>query len=582
MPNEDRPHGGVHLDAGFAGGPRVPQPASVSADVAFRLLIVGDFGGSGDGRLVDVSGDDLTTLLASFGAVVEVDAPNRLGSVPPALAVRLPITSVRDLDPKTIPARIPEIVEAERLKDRFQDMRSADLPHLPAPPSLDHVFAALESARAASLRPSPATPGGGASASVDSDDGSIDRLLDMIDAPTPAARPDIAKAAISAFVSSSGRAQKPASAPQAAAQLLVRQAQDVSTHPRWLGLEASWRSLRLILAARNSRGATRIELCDMRRAAMADCVESEAFGEAAAGLQLKAILVLGAFGPSVKDLDALDRLARAAEGLAIPMIVSLDKDFFGAPPESVAIMDNPGALLEGQGYASWRGLRGRNESRWLFACWNDFVLRSDATSAPVLWGEPGAIVAAQILRSLTRTGWPTEIVGVETALGGLEVVEVEMRVGRHSAIPLRALIDPGVARDLGREGIICLACRSDRDRAWLVRAPHLRAHGATLEADREAMENFDSLPFQFVSTYFENLLRGAAANLRGSDDAQVCASISRLVNDALAATGPGASAHARPAAHSAQDDDSARRFEVSVQLGRSVMGGFAFSFDVAL
>lgn len=583
MSNENKPNGGVRLDAVFGDRPGVAQSPNASADVAFGLLIVGDFGGPGDGRLTDVSGDDLATVLASFGAAVELEAPNRLGSTPPALAIRLPIASVRDLDPRTLGARIPEIVNAQRLIKTFQDKRAnADLGPLASHPAFDRVVAALQSAPPPSLRQSSAAPGGAPPAT--GDDGSIDRLLGMIDAPTPDARTDVAKATISSFVSSLGKSDQPASIPQAAAKLLDWQARDVSEHPAWLRVEMAWRSLQAIFAARGSRNATRIELCEVRRSSLVETMAGEAFSDAVDGMQLKAILVLGAFGRSVKDLNDLDRLAQIAEGLATPTIVSLDADFFGAAPSSVAAMDNPGALLEGPGYAAWRGLRGRDESQSLFACWNDFVLRPDTTAAPSLWGEPGVIVAAQILRSLARTGWPTEILGAETALGGLEVVEVETRPGRCSALPLRALIDPGVARDLGRDGVICLVCRPDRDQAWLTRAPSLHAHGATPEADRRVMEQFDSLPFRFVSSYFESFFGANAANLApsGADDAQIAASISRLANDALIATGPGAAADVTPRVRSAEDDESARCFDVSIRLGQGVMGGLEFSFDLTL
>jgi len=584
MTNEDKPRGGVRLDAAFGASSDAPQSPSAASDTPFRLLVVGDFGGSGDGRLIDVSSQDLTELLASFGATVELEAPNRPGSTPPALAVRLPIASLRDLDPKTLQARIPEVVDAERLIKALQEKRSiADLGPLASRPDLDQVVAALQSAPPISPPHASATLNGALPAENDED--SVDRLLGMIDAPTPnAPSPEVAKTAVSAFVSSLGKSRQPTSAPQAAAELLARQAREISEHPGWLRIEMAWRSLQLIFAARNSRKATRIELCDVRRPALIETLASEAFSEAADGLQLKAVLVLGAFGRSDKDLNDLDRLAQIAEGLAIPTVVSLDSEFFCAPPASVATMGNPGALLEGAGYAAWRGLRGRDESQSLFACWNDFVLRSDASAAPPLWGEAGAIAAAQILRSLARTGWPTEIIGAESALGGLDVVEVETRGARHSAIPLRALIDPGVARDLGRGGVICLVCRPDRDQAWLTRAPSLRAHGATPEVDRKVMEQFDSLSFRFVSTYFENLFRHNAASLSppGADEAEVAASIARLANDALIATGPGAAADATPRARSAEEDESARCFDVSIRLGQDVMGGLAFAFDLTL
>jgi hypothetical protein len=118
----------------------------------------------------------------------------------------------------------------------------------------------------------------------------------------------------------------------------------------------------------------------------------------------------------------------------------------------------------------------------------------------------------------------------------------------------------------------------------LTRAPSLHAHGAAPEAERKVMDQFDGLPFRFVSSYFESLFRRNAASLTppGADDAQAAVSISRLANDALIASGPGAAADVTPRLRSAEDDEAARCFDVSIRLGQSVMGGLEFAFDLTL
>jgi predicted component of type VI protein secretion system len=353
------------------------------------------------------------------------------------------------------------------------------------------------------------------------------------------------------------------------------QIREAAAHPAWLTLEAAWRSLRVIFAARERRTATRLFLCDVGRDRLAEVMESDAFADVLTDAPpMRAILVLGGFSRAPRDLDELDRIALVAERLATPTIVSLDADFLGATPRDVAAMDDPAALLEAPAYAAWRGLRGRVESNSLFAAWNDFALRPSAGEAPVLWGEPGVIVAAQILRSLARTGWPTEIFGAESALGGLDVVET-MIGGRAVAIPLRAAPDLGRVRDLAEEGLACLMARPDRDQAWLTRAPSLHALGRTPEADRKAMETLNSLPFSFVSAYFEDLLETHGAPL--ASDEEAAATLQRLLNDVLLTTGEDGAARVEPV-----EDNGERRFEATIRLGRTVMGGFDFSFDFAL
>lgn len=568
MASEDKPQSGVHLSAGF-GGPSRMAPSVAAADMAFTLTIVGDFGGAGDGGFADLSASDLPTFMASFGAVVELEVANRLGSAPPALAVRLAMASIRDLDPRTIAKRVPQIAEAERLVTAGRSKSTSDFAAL-ARAGLDRIADLLQPTSTSAVRPPSPQPSA-------EEDHSLDRLLEMVDVPP--AQTEIAKAAVSAFVSSFAKPGQPIPASEAASRLLSDQAQDIAAHPAWLAAEAAWRNLQMILAARGGRGATRIQLCDVRRPAVADLLRSAAFADHLAGEALHAILVLGAYGRSDRDLEELDRLALAAESLASPVIVSLDKDFLGAAPDVVAGMDNPAALLDARGHDAWRGLRGRDESRWLFAAWNDFVLRPESAGSPGLWGEPGAVVAAQVLQSLARTGWPTEILGAESALGGLEVAEAGARGGRKVAIPLRALLDLGVARDLAHSGVIALVCRADRDQVWLTRASSAFADGAGAASEQaKAIESLGGLPFRFVSAYFETLLSAIAHNL--GPDGATAARIERHLEDALLATGAGASARVTTAQTDSGDDG--RLFEVSIRLGQSVMGGFAFSLELAL
>ncbi len=574
MSNEDNPKGGVHLNWGF-GKARPNSPASRrEAEVPFELLIVGDFGGVRDGRVRDISGEDFQSLLASYGAAAAMAVPNRLGSTPPALAINLPIASMRDLDPKTIGARIPEIASAQKLAAAFAAGRSADFEALAGDPRFDFVAAALR--RAVPAKSAPAAP---ASPPAAADDDALDRLLSMVDVPgEPPAQPDPAKAAVAAFIAAQAKPQPAAVTGSSAAiePLLQAQIREAAVHPDWLALEAAWRSLRLIFTARGQRAATRLSLCDVDRDARVNVMESEAFAEALAEAPpMRTVFILGAFSRTAKDLDELDRIALAAERLATPTIVSLDADFLGVAPQEVAAMDDPAALLEAPAYAAWRGLRGRTESQSLVAAWNDFVLRPSAGEAPVLWGEPGIIVAAQILRSLARTGWPTEILGAESALGGLDVAET-MVGGRAAAIPLRAAPDLSRARDLADEGLACLMARPDRDQAWLTRAPSLYAQGRAPEADRKAMETLNSLPFSFVSVYFGDLLRSEGALFaRVGSNAEVAAALQRLLNDVLLTTGEGGAARVE-----AFEEDGARRFEATIRLGRAVKGGF--DFDVTM
>jgi predicted component of type VI protein secretion system len=275
----------------------------------------------------------------------------------------------------------------------------------------------------------------------------------------------------------------------------------------------------------------------------------------------------------------MDRLARAGCSLDTLVIVSLAANFLGERPEIVAAMDSPAALLDSPGYDAWRGLRSRDESGWLFVAWNDFVLRTESEAAPVLWGEPGVIVAAQIAHSLARTGWPTEILGVDAAIGQFDLHEAHARGGRTVAIPLRAVMALEAARDLDRCGFLCLVCRADRDLIWLHEAPAVFDANARDTPEGRVLEAFHSLPFQFAAKMVRRFLEANARDLVAPNaPEQTAQAIALLLTDALSQTGPGAGATARPS----EGDGGAGHFDIAIQFGRTVMDGFAFSIEVGL
>ncbi len=553
MTGDEAPVGGIHLGMRF-GHPADAAPSARRAlDIAFRLIVIGDFGGPGDGVPVEAGGPDIAELMQRLGAAVAFDVQNHLSDAPPALRVTLPLASLRDLDPVGLSARIPEIAAA-----------LAQAPAVAAAPA-DRPN---EDAHALG-GPGPARDAG-------DDDDAFDRLLDLVDLPdsAPAAT---AGSALSAFIAAGSKPAATPSATVASAPHVEEQLRAVASHPRWLAVEAAWRSLRPILAAWGSRPSTRVFVCDLADDAdLADVLGAEAFAAALpSGDGLGAVVHLGAFGPSPHDLDRLDRVAAAADRYGLPAIVTLSADFFGRPPAVVAAMDNPAALLEAPALAAWRGLAARPEAGFLFPTWNDVVLRPAAGPAPVLWGGAGAVLASRVLASLAVSGFPTEILGTETALRGLDLVETTGPDHRPVALPVRAAVGVDVARLLGSEGIGCLVARPDRDRAWFLRAPTAAAVGS--EADPPALAAFADLPFRFVSTLIEARLQAAVAAVDGAAEAQAAAAIAAALSDLVDASGAGGGVAVVPAG----DADGERRFEVTVTLGTAVMGGFAFSLELS-
>lgn len=537
---DDAAAGGIHLGMRFG---RLADPAPVARaplEIGFRLFVVGDFGGAGDGAPVEVEDPDLSRLMGRLGAAVSLEVPNLVAAAPPALAVHLPIATLRDLDPARLADRVPAIATAA----------AADAP---AP-------------RSASA---PAAP------LVDADDGgALDRLLEMVDPPRRTADAT-AGAALSAFIAAGAR---PAAAPLPAVLSPRAEAQlrAIAAHPRWIAVETAWRTLRLLVAAAAGRPATRIFVCDLPDDGdLAALLDAEALAALLPAAEDQgAVVFLGAFGPSPRDLERLDAIAAAAERYSLPAIVTLSDGFFGRPAAAVAKMDNPGSLLAAPALAAWRGLVAREEAGWLFPCWNDVVLRPATGPAAALFGGAGAVLASRVLASLSAGGWPTEILGTAAAIGGLDLLEAPGPDGRPAALPVRAAAGPDVARLLGADGIACLVARPNRDQAWFVTAPAAAA-GAAGGGDQETA-TFSSLPFRFLSAILETRLQAAAGTVAGTADAAAAAAIDAAVRGLVEASGPGADVSVALVAML----EGRRHFDVTVRFGAAVMGGFAFSLEL--
>ncbi|WP_208948268.1 type VI secretion system contractile sheath domain-containing protein [Segnochrobactrum spirostomi] len=577
MTDEPTPQGGLHLSMAF-GTRADAAPLRMPADLPFKLVIVGDFGGAAaDGRPRDISAEDFAAVIAAIRPRVALEVANHLGGTPAALVVTVPVAAPRDLDPATLAARIPLIAEAGAAVVAARAGQSL------AATDRERFAGLLADADGSAAVPRatqhPALPVSAPSA-PQPDDGALDRLLDLIDlpdAPSAAAPSNPARAAVSAFIASTGQARAPkAAVPRGGTARIAAQVRAIADHPDWQAREAAWRSLRLLMTARERRPASHLFLCDVARDAVPDLLRSHAFTDALADQpELTAILVLSPYGAAARDLEALGRLAAAADRLATPVIVSLAADFFGTDPAEVAALDAPITLLDGPTFAAWRGLRERDESGFLFAAWNDVLLRAGNDDASALWGPAGVVVAAQVLRSLVRTGWPTEVAGPGAAVGGFDVAECRLRGGRTVAIPVRALATPDLARDLADAGIICLAGRPDHDEVFIVRAAAVHGPAAVTEETRKVFRGFNSLPFRFVSAVLEDALQANRDVFAAASTPEKTADAMRAVlHDMLLPTGAGASATV-----TAEADD---RYEVSIRLGDGIMNGFAFSFEIAL
>jgi type VI secretion system protein ImpD len=291
--------------------------------------------------------------------------------------------------------------------------------------------------------------------------------------------------------------------------LVTEQVNAVIHHPRFLQLEARWRSLaRLVTTAqRSTRIRLRVldlrwpELCrDLERAIEFDQSElfrkiyEAEFGTAGGqpfGLLVGDYTVAHRRGAQrqTDDIAALQGMARIAAAAFAPFIVGASPDLLGVDDfAELSSVSDPGAGFGGAEYARWRSFQDQEDARFVGVVlprlaardtWRDddrrrdgFRFREDRTARDAIpWGSAVYAFAAVAMRAFAESGWFAAIrggvIGVEN--GGL-VPDLD--------IPWFATDAPEVATIF--PGEVQIAERTETGLGELGFIPMVRANGTSL------------------------------------------------------------------------------------------------------
>ncbi len=562
---DGRPEGGIRLTTGF--GDTAPALASTHGVPGQRILVIGAFGGRGGATRHVVDPHELSGLPGRLGVSVEVAVPNLLGGSPPMLGARIAFDALRDMAPKRVAERFQPLADAMRVAD-------GTLPD-------DGRFPLLAQARLGS-------PGSGSSApsaappSPAAGDGDLDRLLGMIDTPGSAADDgSAARRAVSAFIASTSSSPRPAAAGSGTAGLIAAQRKALLQDPGLREVLESWQGLRLLAQAIGKDGSVRVELVDTGDRDPAGMLAGEiADEELRSGEPVPALVVVASrLRADASGLELARAIARAAERLQAPAVVSLAADFGnGLDVASAQALDEPGLILERPGFEVWSALRDEDAGRWLCAAWNDVLVRAADEEAPAMWLAPAWVVAAQVLRSIDATGWPSEIVGRSAAVSGFDVHEVDA-AGRRAACATAGLFTANACRSLADSGILALAGVPDRDEVATLVAPTVHRPGRFPDDPHgQAARLLSSLPYQLAAARLAVLASHARSQLMGDTPAELAAAMESWLGGVLVATGPGAAIGVRVEPDA--DDPSRNWLVIDARTGTSVLGGESFGFDL--
>ena len=549
-----------------------------------RVMIAADFSG-GEGRRATapfaVSRESFKEILAEREPGCTIEVHNHLSRKPATRFFRVSVQDLKDFTPAALAARVPELNLVRELVEQLEALRKKRTGPAEVQAALDRcaeMDALAEPMRlcreALEGKASPAAAGSRCAAAAspkDDADDAVARILGMVDAPVapdPGQEDQRVKSAVGSLISkvtgSRGRSGTVDASPlgRAAARardVLADQLYAIMHHPQFQSLESTWRGLRALVDRTNFRKGATIELLDTDREALEDALARAARAELD-GISEVALSLIGldfAMDNTTRDLELLGRLGEQAERLQVPLLTSVGHRFFGLDeaPEA-ARLPYMGRFMEQQQYIKWNSLRGKDCSRWLAVAFNRFLLREpygekdrDAGGLAedvsrvdqLLWGSPVWAVAALVTGSHLRTGWPTEITGMDDGCTeDLPIHEVTGDGASSARIPLESYVPDKLARDLAEVGFIPLSCPPEGDCAYVFRAPILhRPPHYSQEDATEQSRIMASLSYQMLASRVADMVYRSKAALAGGASAdQVKGTLQALLLVLIADTGP--------------------------------------------
>jgi len=518
MSGQDENKGGI-ASFSIGLGKDGPQATPVSPAPPFRVLIAGDFGLSGSGAALNVTGLDTAEILQPNAPVFSVTAENLLGSHPAVLEEQISLASLKDLRPATILGRFqfaqdleaasgPEALAAhgQRYDKVVEALRSADRPGAPSepPPAYDSE-----------------TEKPGISSADD-----LDSLFSMIDMSgdtsggADSSNSSKAKAAVDAFIQNTLREEKATYTSPAASEtsspvaaLQAAQAALFFGDGKLHAVLQNWHSLKLLLSELETGLPLELHLLQLDLDLAPDELLSVLDGPSGA-LQAELydiVLFANQTGVATGGADRVKALAGACADADTVGLLNLKSDFAGVPGEELGGLEAAHQLLDQSGFESFQGLRDSDRASHVALFWNEARLTAPGDGYPANFA-PGAWIAlAQVLGQLGPEVFPRLPVGTPVDFDALEVAEAKS-MGRAVAIAARFLAGHGLAPSLAQCGINVLEGVANRTDLVFRR-------GVTVKPGKEGRGSLDqALLVSRLFSLFQEALGGAVTGGQSGEE----------------------------------------------------------------
>jgi type VI secretion system protein ImpC len=509
----------------------------------FRIMAVGDFCGAGrdpERGAVTIDAHDFDPIVARLNVRAFFEVENRLGGTDKTLEVDLKLQSIKAFEPMNVAAGIPALgavsefirrakgvsdgsIKPAEFKQNLSEFQKVPLLREPLEAVLDKLGGPSESVGGSSDE---------ASAKSDND---VDAIFNMVDAP----KKKEGGSAVDAFAGGlTGGAQKGidvSSGVTLAVKALSEQLQLVLDHPQFQALERNWRGLHML--CRRGKGA-QVELFDGDFDAWQERVyQQEYAGTTEAPLAM--VVLADEIDNSPAGMEALQSWGDAGGQIQCAVVFGAGEALIGEGAAALAKRDHPGGLFDESRFDKWRSLREKDESRWLCAALNGFVLRpkyrqkKHGMDAPELWGSPAWLVASAVAQSMQRTAWPSAHTGVSDGeIEQLPIVEHD----DGAEYPLETTFSDRALKDLSTAGFAPLMCQPNNDSAWVMLAPTVHRPSKAEEEGKHG-----TLAYQLLAARMGEMIMRNKGKLIVPGDMQGSAqNFAKFLAGLLGDTGPGA------------------------------------------
>lgn len=320
---------------------------------------------------------------------------------------------------------------------------------------------------------------------------------------------DIAKQGVSAFISNileSGSNNEPINkllVDRMTAELdnkLSKQMDEVLHSSRFKELEASWRSLKLLVDRTDFKENIKIHVLHATKSELLDDFEyspeisqsgfykhvyASGYGQFG-GEPIASVIGSYEFSQSSADMKLLQYVSSVGAMAHAPFLSSVSPSFFGLNSfTELSAIKELKAVFEGPAYVKWRALRETEDARYIGLTAPRFLLRLpyDRNENPVksfdyqedvnadhehyLWGNTAYLLASNITDSFAKYRWCPNIIGPQSggSVNDLPVHIFDSLGQLQSKIPTEVLITDRREYELAEEGFITLTMRKGSDNA---------------------------------------------------------------------------------------------------------------------